>query len=61
MFAAVPLALIAEASRWIRVRWQFSDNDYQKIWNGCLLLLLASIVFAVGYSRSFLESVNNLG
>lgn len=61
VFAAVPLALITEAARWIRLRWQFSDDDYQKIWNGCLLLLLASIVFAVGYSRSFLESVNNSG
>lgn len=61
VFAAVPLALIAEASRWMRVRWQFSDDDYQKIWNGCLLLLLASIVFAVGYSRSLLESASNSG
>ena len=55
LFAAVPLAIVLEASRWMRRRWEFSPSDYQKIWNGCLILLLASVVFAVGYSRSLLD------
>ncbi|MBI1841867.1 MAG: DUF4129 domain-containing protein [Verrucomicrobia bacterium] len=59
LMAAAPLAVVLESACRMRRRWEFTHADYQKIWNGCLILLLASVVFAVGYSRSLLDAGAN--
>ena len=55
LWVAAPLALILELGRALRVRWDFSVQDFQRIWNGCLVLLLVSVLFSVGYSQSLIE------
>ena len=55
IWAAVPLALAFELGRTLRFRWDFTLQDFQRIWNGCLILLLVSVLFSVGYSQSLAE------
>jgi transglutaminase-like putative cysteine protease len=54
---AIPLALLLESAAWVKVRWEFSTTDYQRLWNGCLVLMLGSVLFAVGYSQSLSDTV----
>src|SRR5438445_13919 len=42
--AAMGLAL--ESARFIKVRWEVSDDDFSRIWTFCSLLLLAGGVYA---------------
>jgi hypothetical protein len=46
MLAAAPMALILESPRWIEARWEFSNDDFWRIWTFCTILLLAATVFA---------------
>jgi hypothetical protein len=46
LLAAVPMALILESPRWIEARWEFSNDDFWRIWTFCTILLLAATVFA---------------
>ena len=43
---AVPLAVVLESARWVRVRWEFSSVDFNRIWTFCALLFLAAAVYA---------------
>jgi hypothetical protein len=40
------LAALFESAYLIKGRWEFSDEDYNRVWNFCMLLLLASAVYA---------------
>lgn len=42
----VVLAVILEAPRWIKARWDFTNEDFQRIWTFCTLLLLAALVYS---------------
>ncbi|HVY70335.1 MAG TPA: transglutaminase domain-containing protein [Verrucomicrobiae bacterium] len=41
---ALPLALVLEATRWHTWRWEFSDEDFQRIWNICALLFVGAFL-----------------
>src|SRR5581483_2367859 len=44
--AAVIMAAVLEGSRWTRTRWDFSDDDFSRIWTFCTLLFLGAAVYA---------------
>jgi hypothetical protein len=43
---AAVMALILESSRIIKARWEFSDDEFGRVWTFCSVLLLAAIIFA---------------
>ncbi len=40
------MAGVLESARFIKVRWEFSDDDLSRIWTFCSLLVLAAVVYA---------------
>ena len=44
-----------EGARWLKARWEFSDQDFSRIWIFCSLLLLVSSVFAFSQNRGVAE------
>jgi hypothetical protein len=40
------LGLLIELPRWSRLRWEFSIEEFSRIWTFCSLLLLAGVVYA---------------
>ena len=40
------MAVVLESSRFIKARWELSDDDFARIWTFCTLLFLAAFVFA---------------
>jgi hypothetical protein len=40
------LAVVLEAARIVKARWEFSDDDFSRIWTICTLLFLGAVVFA---------------
>ncbi len=58
------MALILEAARWLKVRWDLSDDDFARIWTFCTLLFLAAAVVAFTSNegpadfRSFFQNPN---
>src|SRR5205823_3359078 len=40
------MGLVLEASRFLKVRWDLSDDDFKRIWTFCALLFLAAAVYA---------------
>jgi hypothetical protein len=40
------MALILEGARLTRARWEFSDDDFSRIWTFCSLVLVAAAVYA---------------
>lgn len=40
------LGIILEAARWLQVRWDFSDDDFARIWTFCTLLFLVVAIYA---------------
>ena len=40
------MALIAEAARFTKARWDFSDEDFSRVWAFCSLIFLAASVYA---------------
>ena len=43
---AAAMALILESARFVRARWEFSNDEFARIWTFCMVLLLAAIMFA---------------
>ena len=39
------MAIILESSRLIKARWDFSDDDFARLWTFCTLLLLGAVVY----------------
>ncbi len=48
-----PMAIAIEASRWIPVRFEFTQRDLDRIWNLCVLLFAASGLVAFALSDGF--------
>jgi transglutaminase-like putative cysteine protease len=46
LVAGTAMALLVEGARWIQARWEFSDQDFNRIWTFCTLVLIGSVVFA---------------
>ncbi len=46
LIPAMVMAVVLEAARWLRPRWEFSDQDFSRIWTFCTLVFLASAVYA---------------
>jgi hypothetical protein len=44
--AGLAIGVILEASRSINARWEFSDEDFRRIWFFCTLVFLAAAVYA---------------
>ena len=44
--AGAVMALVLESSRWIKGRWDFSDDDFSRVWTFCALLFFASLLYA---------------
>src|SRR5215471_3937945 len=40
------MALTFEAARWTKVRWEFSNEDFVRIWTFCTVVLLAAAIYA---------------
>jgi hypothetical protein len=40
------MAAVLEGAQWIKARWDFTDEDFRRIWTFCALLLLASALYA---------------
>ncbi len=59
------MGIILEVSRLIKTRWEYTDDEFARIWTYCNLLLLAAIIFAFndnggpsGFSQLF-ENLNS--
>lgn len=62
LIPGVAMGLIVESARWIQARWDFSDEDFSRVWTFCSLLFLAAAVYAfndnagpANFSRWFQE------
>src|SRR6202000_970127 len=40
------MGVIVESSRFVKIRWDISDDDFKRIWSFCALLFLAATVYA---------------
>lgn len=45
------MGLIAESARFMRVRWEFSEEDFSRVWTFCSLLFLAAGVYAFNENK----------
>jgi len=46
LLAGIVMAVVLESARFIKGRWELSDDDFARIWTFCALLFLAAFVFA---------------
>lgn len=46
LIPGVAMALIVEAAQFTKARWEFSDEDFSRVWTFCSLLFLAAGVYA---------------
>jgi hypothetical protein len=46
LIPAMVMAMVIESPRWLKARWDFSDEDFNRIWTFCALLALAATVYA---------------
>lgn len=46
LLAGVLMALVVEAAPFTKARWEFSDDDFSRVWTFCSLLFLAAGVYA---------------
>jgi hypothetical protein len=44
--AGTAMAAVLEGSRLIKTRWEFTDDDFRRIWIFCALLVLAAALYA---------------
>ena len=55
--AGAVMAVVIESARFIRARWDLSDDDFSRIWTFCTVFTLAAAVYA--FSEN--EGPANLG
>lgn len=60
------LAAILEGSRFLKIRWDLSDDDFKRIWRFCVLVFLGAAVYAfadnggpAGFGRFLREATLN--
>ena len=64
LVAGAMMAAVLEAARLVKARWEFSDEDFTRIWTFCTLLFLAVAVYAFTSNegpaefRGFLQNPN---
>jgi len=46
LWEGVLMGLVLETSRFVKLRWDLSDDDFKRIWTFCALLFLAAAVYA---------------
>ena len=46
LVAGAIMGALLESGPWIKARWEFTDQDFRRIWVFCALLLLAVAVYA---------------
>ena len=46
LIAGAVMGLILESARFIRVRWEFTDDEFARVWTFCMLLFLAAMILA---------------
>jgi protein-glutamine gamma-glutamyltransferase len=46
LFAGAIMAVILEGARVIKWRWEFSDDDFSRIWTVCTVMFLGAVVYA---------------
>lgn len=51
LIPGVAMGVIVESARVARVRWEFSDEDFSRVWTFCSLLFLAAGVYAFNASN----------
>src|SRR5688572_13967329 len=39
------MAIVLESANFVKARWEFSDEDFSRIWTFCALLFLATAVY----------------
>ena len=45
------MAVIVESVRVVRARWEFTEEDFSRVWTFCALLFLAAGVYAFNASK----------
>ena len=56
------MAAVLEGAQWAKARWEFTDEDFRRIWTFCALLLLAAALYAftaTGGPGDFLDFFQN--
>jgi hypothetical protein len=59
----IVMAVILESSGFIKTRWEYTDDEFARIWTFCNLLLLAALIFAFndnGGPSGFTQLFENL-
>ena len=46
LIVGAAMAAVLEGARWTKARWDFSDEDFRRIWTFCALVLLAMALLA---------------
>jgi protein-glutamine gamma-glutamyltransferase len=46
LFEGAVMALILESARLVKVRWEFSDDEFARVCTFCIVLFLAAMIFA---------------
>jgi hypothetical protein len=60
----IVMAVVLESAQWMKARWDFTDEDFRRIWTFCALLLLAAALYAFtstggpGDFRGFFQNPN---
>src|ERR1051326_1064126 len=66
LIPGVVMAISLEGARWVKIRWEFSNEDFVRIWTFCTVVLLAAAIYAFTSStgpsdlRGFFENPNAL-
>jgi protein-glutamine gamma-glutamyltransferase len=60
LVAGALMGAVLESARWIKPRWEFTDQDFRRIWVFCALLLLTVAVHAFTSTGSPTEFINFL-
>jgi transglutaminase-like putative cysteine protease len=48
LIIAAVMAIALEGSRFVKARWEFTEQEYQRIWDLCALLFIGGVVIALG-------------
>ena len=65
LIAGIMMGVFLESARFIKTRWEFTDDEFARVWTFCNLLLLAALIYAFndnggpsGFSQLF-ENLNS--
>ena len=51
LLAGAIAGLVLESARWLKARWDLAEEDFRRIWNFCMLLAFALVVFVFTTSQ----------